>query len=160
MSTKQVYLGGPITGLSYDETMSWRDHFTRLLSPGIVGVSPMRLKEFLANEKKIGHSYPEHAIMGAANAICARDYYDCTHADAVLCYMPKWSNDRWPSVGTLTEFGWATGHGIPTIVVSDDTRITGHPLIVGKAAWLLPSLEDGAAAINALLGVYAGQEAA
>lgn len=156
---KYVYLAGPITGLSYGETVDWRGDVSSKFAPGIIGVSPMRVKEFLAKKKKIGHSYPEDAIMGAARAICTRDKYDCTHADAVLAWFPKWAAEKSGtiSVGTIKELGWASASNVPTVIVTDDKRMYGHPLIEGDMGWILPTLDDGVAAINALLGVYAGE---
>lgn len=153
---KYVYLAGPITGVSYDDTVNWRQRVSDAFLPGIVGVSPMRVKEFLAAEKAIGHSYPEHEIMGAAVPICTRDFYDCTHADMVLAYLPMWARSKSGSVsvGTCMELGWASGAGNPLVVVSDDPMVTTHPLVQGKAGWIVPRLEDGVAAVNAVLGIY------
>lgn len=157
MTQKFVYLAGPITGLSYGETTDWRAGVSAQFAPGIIGVSPMRVKEFLARKRKIGHSYPEDVIMGAARAINTRDKYDCTHADMVLAWLPKWAADKSGtiSVGTLKELGWASAMNIPTVIVTDDKRVFGHPLVEGDLGWIVPTLEDGVAAVNAVLGVYA-----
>lgn len=158
--TKYVYLAGPITGVSYGDTMDWRKTAQGLFVPGIMGISPMRMKEFLSRKRKIGHSYPEHAIMGAARAICTRDKHDCTHADAVLAYLPKSLAEKagYPSLGTTKELGWASAFSIPTVIVSDDKRLTDHPLFEGDMGWIVPTLEDGCTAINALLGAYVQSE--
>lgn len=151
---KYIYLAGPITGVSYKDTTQWRD--TLEFEPGIKGISPMRMKEFLSRKKKIGHSYPEQEIMGAARPIHTRDRYDCTHADAVLAYMPKEQAEiaGYPSLGTCIEMGWASAVGVPVVLVCDDKRVIGHPLVQGLAGWILPRLEDGVAAINGMFAAY------
>ena len=52
-NSKLVYLAGPITGVDYGSCTDWRKYAkSKLAEDGIMGVSPMRGKENLANEKK------------------------------------------------------------------------------------------------------------
>ena len=45
---KQVYLAGPITGLTFEGCTDWRDYaIASLADNAIKGLSPMRAKEFL-----------------------------------------------------------------------------------------------------------------
>jgi nucleoside 2-deoxyribosyltransferase len=153
--TKHVYLAGPIHGCSYDEATSWRDDAQRKLAPGIVGVSPMRVKEWLEGEEKIGHHYPEKAISGAPMPVACRDFFDVSHCDLILAYVPTWSTSRRPACGTLLEIGAAIAWGKPVILVSDDERIRKSPLIIGKVGWQLDTLDQGIVAVNSVLSVYA-----
>jgi hypothetical protein len=49
MVQKLVYLAGPIRGLNYDSANDWRSYTCEKLADGnsgIIGVSPMRAKNF------------------------------------------------------------------------------------------------------------------
>ncbi|MFA5172812.1 MAG: hypothetical protein WC435_00190 [Candidatus Paceibacterota bacterium] len=48
-----VYCAGPITGLSYNETVDWRNNLKEMLPPNIEILSPMRGKDHLKNEERI-----------------------------------------------------------------------------------------------------------
>jgi hypothetical protein len=76
---------------------------------------------------------------------------DVRMCDLTLAYMPKSSNDPWPSVGTISELAWAAMINKPTILVSDDPRITDHPVIDSNAGWILPTLDM---AIEVIVGVF------
>lgn len=143
---KTVYLAGPIKDQSYGAATDWRDKATAGFKPGIVGISPMRLKEFLKTATKIGDSY-EDDLLSNSRAIYVRDKYDCTHADAILAYMPI------VSVGTIMELGWADGHNIPIVIVTELPNIKDHPLPAG-AAIMVKNLDEGITVINGIFGAY------
>ena len=51
---KRVYLAGPIRGCSYDNATDWREYAIKeLAKDGIIGVSPMRAKEFLRGIERL-----------------------------------------------------------------------------------------------------------
>lgn len=149
--SKYIYLAGPITGFSYEGVTEWRNEVSRKFLPGIFGVSPMRLKDFLKGQGPIGHSY-ESDVLSNGRAVLERDRYDCTHADGVIAVFPKDAPQL--SVGTLVEVGWATANRIPTIVVSDDPRIVTHPLIKGNVGWIVSDLDTAVHVINGVFGPY------
>jgi len=152
MATKNIYLAGPIAGCNYDGATGWRDYATSKFAPGIKGISPMRLKEFLKNETNIGiHDYPED-LMSTATAIYVRDKYDCTHADAVIALFPKEATAV--SVGTVMELGWADANNVPVIIVSEDPRIIHHPLPTGAAGWVVKNLDEAITVVNGMFGPY------
>jgi nucleoside 2-deoxyribosyltransferase len=154
MTKQYVYLAGPIYGCSYDEAVGWRREVCDSLLPGIVGISPMRMKEFLEKNDRIGHHYSHEPIVGAPMPIASRDFFDVQKTDAILAYIPQWSTSRRPACGTLLELGAAIAWGKPIILISDDERICESPLIIGKVGWQLRSLAEGIAAVNSILAGY------
>jgi Nucleoside 2-deoxyribosyltransferase. len=149
--TKNIYLAGPIYGCTFDGATAWRTYATKKFLRGIVGISPMRAKEYLAATKTIDHHSYDH-ILSSSSAITTRDKYDCTHADAILAMFPK--DAPAVSVGTIMELGWASANNIPIIVVSDDPRIVDHGMVKGVAGWIVPTLDEGIFVINAIFGDY------
>lgn len=156
MTNRYVYLAGPIFGVSFDDATEWRALVKARFAPGIKGVSPMRGKEFLRGEKKIGSSYETEPIAGAATPVAARDFFDVAHADLLFAYLPRAVSEKRPFCGTLLEIGAAIQAGTLVVLVSDDPRVRDCPLIKGKVGWQLDTLEDGIKAVNLLLEEWVG----
>ena len=163
---RYVYLAGPIAGCSFKEATNWREAVSADFLPGIIGVSPMRLKDYCKRVRKIGDvkqyervaDQQEWLLTGESHAICARDFNDVRTADLLFAYLPKKLNDRRPSWGTAIEFGWASAQRVPVLLVTDDKNLAAHPLVRESAGWIVPTLELGIAVVNSVLGVYAGDE--
>ena len=94
---KSVYLAGAIRGLSYGETTDWREYAKQKLAKhGIIGISPMRAKEFLKNETKIEGFYDP--VIASQSGIVARDRFDvqsCTIMLANLLGLEKITLGQW-----------------------------------------------------------------
>lgn len=150
---RYVYLAGPIKGCTHDEAVEWRDWVKVRLLPGIVGVSPMRHKDFLKDRGIITGSYEEDPL-SSRKGISARDQFDVRKVDMILAYMPLVANGGKVSVGTLMELGIAKGIGTPTVVVSDHPDVVEHPLVHEWCSWVLPTLELGLKVVNGVLGAY------
>src|SRR5262245_61750456 len=91
MSSKKLYLAGPITGLSYsDASGGWRKLAFDLLkqqSPHIEVFSPMRAKEFLRNNQVmpyVGDELDAFPALARPEGIITRDYNDVSTSDAIL----------------------------------------------------------------------------
>ena len=162
MNKKFVYLAGPISGCDFDEATYWRDAVSRKFLPGIVGVSPMRVKEWCENlgviegtDQYQAHTTDaEYLISGESHAIRARDFNDVKNADMVLMYAPQDVIQRvGHSVGTLIELGWASAQGVPVVLVTDHPMML-HPLVRESAGWIVPTLELGVEAVNSVLSAY------
>lgn len=147
-----VYLAGPITGLSYDATTDWRAAASKALGAhGILGISPMRCKEFLAGARRIAGSYEDGAL-GAAAGIYTRDRHDIRQCDAVLMNLLGVSS---PTIGCMIELGWADAFSIPVVLVIEREQDTAaaasefslmlrqHPFVSRIAGYRLPTLEAG-----------------
>lgn len=151
---KTIYLSGPITGTSYGEAVDWREDVRDKLLPGIKGLSPMRGKDYLASEKRIAVAYSAATPLSTADAIGMRDFYDCTHADAVLMYLPlSQKHDAHLSYGTLIEAGWASAVGIPIILVSDDPEVE-HPILRKCIGLRVATLDEAVLVLNGMFGEY------
>jgi nucleoside 2-deoxyribosyltransferase len=117
MTKPTVYLAGPISGESFAGASDWRDFATeRLATAGIIALSPLRHKTYLAEEKSIQDSYSEFAL-STAQAITARDRFDVQRCDVVLMYLV---GAKKVSIGTMIEAGWADAFRKPVVLVLED----------------------------------------
>jgi nucleoside 2-deoxyribosyltransferase len=124
---KTVYLAGPITGLTYEGATDWRDYAKKKLAQfNILGVSPMRGKEFLRGLSSMpsgdqAKGTDRHGL-SLPHGFVARDRLDVRRADAVL--MNLLGAER-VSIGTMVEIGWADAFLKPVVLVME-------PLFVSK----------------------------
>lgn len=153
MTRKFIYLAGGIFGISYKEAVDWRTEIKSLLLPGLIGISPMRLKEFLHRKRKIGHSYEDDDLSNA-RAIWARDKMDVKTCDMLLAYMPREINEKRPSTGTTMELGWADAFDKPIVLITDDPHLIKHPLTGQAAGFIVPDIVRAAEVVNGVFGEY------
>lgn len=166
MIKRYIYLAGPIAGCSYGEATDWREYVTARFMPGIIGISPMRLKEWCqrVNTIKDVSQYEkvtteaEYLISGESHAIRARDFNDVRTCDMTFINLPKELNDRRPSWGTGIEIGWGSAIQKPMVLVTDDDNLAAHPLVRESAGWIVPTLEMGVAVVNSVFGDYVAEE--
>ena len=148
-----VYLAGPISGLTYGGATDWREYARdRLAGMGIIGLSPMRAKTFLAREEQVADSYEQHPLSTRVG-ITTRDRFDVMRCDVVLVYLPK--NTEKVTIGTMIEVGWADAFRKPLVLVDEDgdASIHNHAMVRAIAGYVVTSLESGLNIIDALLGV-------
>jgi nucleoside 2-deoxyribosyltransferase len=110
-----VYLAGPIKGLGYTDSNSWREYVIDKLPPHIHGVNPLRYKSYLKDEQHIKDSYNDH-VFSTGRGITARDLHDVKRCDAVLA---NFLGTKTVSIGTCMEIGAATILGKPIIGVME-----------------------------------------
>ena len=149
MSKPLVYLAGPITGLSYDGATSWREEAVSALAEnGIVGLSPLRAKDYLLNEIKLADEYD--AVMSTGRAITTRDRFDCTRADMVLVNLLGASK---VSIGTVMELAWADLARVPVVLcIEREENPHEHAMIRETIGWRVDSVE---AAIDVVVATLA-----
>jgi len=119
-----VYLAGPITGLSYDGAVGWRDEVVRRLAvtaPHLHCMDPMRAKQHLADVGEIGAFGHAGALLDG-HAVVSRDLFDVGRADVVLMNL---TGARQISIGCMVELGWARAHGKFVMVVLPDAERAG-----------------------------------
>jgi nucleoside 2-deoxyribosyltransferase len=149
---RTVYLAGPITAKTIKEANDWRDDVVRKLEQsGIRGISPLRCEPPRGDRYSLSDADPR---FGTARAIGSKNVMDVQMCDMTLAYLPKFLNEPWPSLGTISELSWAHIIGKPTILVSDDERITHHPVIDANSGWIVPTLDDAVAVIVGVFGDY------
>lgn len=113
---KDVYLAGPITGLSYGEATDWRQHAkAKLAQHGIRGLDPMRCKSYLKHVAEFtadGDKYKDLGAFSSNRGIMTRDRFDATRCALLLV---NFLGAERVSIGTCMEIAWADAHRIPII---------------------------------------------
>jgi len=113
----RIYLAGAIRD-NKPQDIEWREYVIRRL--GLIAhlINPLGGKEF-----KDGKWYVS-GVPSTARFIVKHDFYAIDNVDMVIFNFDA-LQDKYPNIGTLVEFGRATGTGalIYTIVGSD---FTGH----------------------------------
>lgn len=151
---KKVYLAGPITGKSFDDSEGWRDEFKHLLRQDQYGrlagrielFSPLRSKPYLLKEVKIADSYEQH-LFSTEKAILARDFHDVQTADALVVFLGLAER---VSIGTVVEIAWAYSRRIPIIIIGDKGGIHDHAFLRGMSSWWVDTLDEAMSVLNAL----------
>lgn len=147
---KLVYLAGPITGLSYQGSTSWRDGVADQLvksNKGIVGVSPMRFKKHLKDETNIGDCYEKNP-MASQRGITTRDRFDVSRSDLILFNL---LGAEKVSIGTMIEVGWGDMLRKPMVFAMDLKGIHSHAMLRDCAGFIVPTLEEAVEITIAIL---------
>ena len=150
-----VYLAGPIDGLEYEQAVVWRNRaITNLAMRGIVGVSPMRGKEYLEGELlnagTEGRPQRQDPLC-TDKGIMGRDYYDCMHCDLVLA---NFFGSKQKSLGTAMECAWRFQAGKPVIAVIEPGNFHDHPMLRETFTYSVPTLGHGLKLAITLLDPY------
>ena len=145
---KLIYLAGPIDGCTYDTCTNWREYAIRQLAEdGIIGLSPMRAKEFLKAHPKLFDGVHEHPLTADAG-VTTRDMWDVRRSDAVLFNLVGAEK---VSIGTMIEYGWASAFNKPIVTaIEDNGNIHEHPMIRRLSGFRANNLESGLAIVRAL----------
>ena len=150
--SKYVYLAGPITGCTENAAKDWRAHVAEMLPPGVVAVNPLRCEPAVNGKYEAVYDDPR---FGTSAAISGKNWFDTMRADIVLVYLPQAARRQHGlSIGTMFEVGWASAMQKAIIVVTDDEKIQGHPLMQRNVNWILPNFEQAVEVIEGILGVY------
>jgi len=143
-----VYLAGPITGLSHDDAVDWRDEVIRQLPVEIEGLSPLRGKTYLAGVESIAHSYPDLPL-SSPRGIMTRDFNDVRRCDALLV---NFLGTKTVSIGTVMEVAWAFAFRIPVIAVMEPSgNLHEHPMIAEAIGFRVASLDEAVDILEVLL---------
>lgn len=145
---KRVYLAGPISGLSYGGCTDWREYAkSELAKEGIIGVSPMRAKEYLAEEMNIKDSY--NTVLSCGKGITTRDRFDTKNCNLVLANL---LGAKKVSIGTVLEFGWADAYRNPIIAVMEKSgNPHDHAMIKELIGFRVETLDEGIHIAEAIL---------
>ncbi len=146
---RRVYLAGPITGLSYSGCTDWREFAKEdLRKAGIVGVSPMRAKEYLAKEKSVADSY-ENQVLSCSRGITTRDRFDTTTSDILFA---NFLGAKAVSIGTVIECSWADLLRIPIIgILEKEGNPHDHAMLREMIGFRVETLEEGLSVAKAIL---------
>ena len=146
----KVYLAGPITGLTYEGATDWRQAVVDWLKDyDIVGVDPMRGKNYLRDGGPLDDAYPQH-VMSTQKAIVTRDRFDIMNCDLVMMNLLGAKNI---SIGTMAELGWADAYRKPIVLVMEpEGNPHDHAFVREIAGWRVEDLIVATAVVIAVLG--------
>lgn len=149
---RQVYLAGPITGCSYDGCTDWREWAkTELSKAGIIGLSPMRAKDYLAKFETIsgtGQEYQHMSPLSTSKGVITRDRFDTQRADIVLVNL---LGAKAVSIGTMMEFGWADSARRPIVCAMEREGNPHEHMMVSEAiGFRVATLEE---AVHICVGI-------
>lgn len=156
----KVYLAGPISGLTYEGSTSWREYASRQLAEwGIGAASPMRAKGFLDDGKTITAygSVDGRNPLATTRAIVARDHFDVRNVDLVLMNL---LGAQKVSLGTMVEVGWATAYSKPIVLVMEPGNLHEHPFLDGLVGFHVADLDSGLSIVHAILEPYVSPQEA
>lgn len=149
-----VYLAGPITGLSFKGATDWREYASDFLYVhGFRGVSPMRAKDYLADETNLAAmGYAEKSglamPLSTPQGILTRDRFDCTHADLVLFNLVGAEK---VSIGTMMEVAWADLARVPAVLAMEPGNVHEHGMVTAACGFRTHGLEEALALVVAIL---------
>lgn len=143
----KVYLAGPITGCSFNECVDWREEFISQLPPQIHGMSPLRGKSYLEEEKEIANDSSQmklvkevQTVLSSERGLTTRDYNDVRTSNLVVA---NFLGTTKVSIGTVMEVAWARAFQIPTILVIEPTgNVHEHAMIRDSVGFRVASLEE------------------
>ena len=149
MTFPLVYLAGPMHGLSQEEAVGWRKQVTLALwKVDVHTLSPVRRYPHIKTFDSLREPTTMHET---PKAITTGDRLDVQRSNVVLMNLLKAPR---ASIGSCVEVGWADIYRKPLVVVAEPNgNPHDHPMIRNIAAYWLPDLDDGIAAVKALLGV-------
>lgn len=149
----KVYLAGPITGLTYGNSESWRDYVKPILKEsGIDGFSPMRYQGKFLEQQGIltakSHSYSANPHT-TDKAILDRDHWDVMTSDLVLVNV---LGAKAVSQGTDIELGFALAHRkLVVLIMEDQGNPHEHVMVTQIATYRVSSLDSGIEIVKAVL---------
>lgn len=139
-----IYAAGPIMGLSYDESVNWRDDAAEWLeinAPDTLLLSPMRAKWLLRNVKEmVANPQIEEDGPLSAHTMFSRDVSDVRRSNVLLANL---RGSRQASIGTCIEIGIAHELQTPIVAVMTSADVHWHMFVREAATVILPTLEDG-----------------
>lgn len=142
-----LYCAGPITGVSYRESVNWREYVANKLPPHIKAVSPMRGKQYLAGENNIKNSYEEHPL-NCQKGITCRDRMDVMRCDMILV---NFLGANKVSIGSVMEIAWADAWRKPIVLVMEKDNVHSHAMIREVSGFIVSSLDEAIEIVTAVL---------
>lgn len=135
-----VYLAGPMTGQTYEETVAWRDWVREHLEESSFTVlDPARGVMFLEPDDVVKDAYTEH-LTESKHIVFTRDKFDSTRADILLVNL---LDAKRISIGTLMEMAWAHLAGRFTVTIMEPNgNPHEHAFVREASSIVLPDIEE------------------
>ena len=123
---KRVYLAGPVIGLNYKDCTDWREYAKKELAKSdIIGVSPMRFKDYLKNRGVLLDA--DDTALESQKGITTRARNDVLNCHVFLANL---LGAKRISIGTILEYGWADAYRKPIItIIEKEGNLLYHPII-------------------------------
>jgi nucleoside 2-deoxyribosyltransferase len=150
--SKKVYLCGPITGTTYEESVEgWRARsITYFNNHGVEALSPMRGKFYLKGLAAMPDEYKAEAL-SSSKGIVGRDRNDVRTCDVMLANLigaPR------VSIGSMVEYGWADAYRKPIVtILGADDPWHNHSFIRELSTYITDDLEDALDKVAILINV-------
>jgi nucleoside 2-deoxyribosyltransferase len=152
---RSVYLAGPISGLSYGESVDWRDNVKAALSQhGIKAFSPMRSKEYLKGVRELDSSpvacehYGTLSCLSSPRGITTRDRFDATNCGVLLVNL---LSAQKVSIGTVMEIAWADAVRTPIVLVMEPHgNCHDHCMLVETVGFRVGSIKEAVSVVRAI----------
>lgn len=158
MTMYHIYLAGPITGLTFDDSQNWRDDFTlRLPNSRVMCLTPMRGKEYLRAGGVIDSKQLEtygHTL-SSESSIMTRDFFDCSRADVVVADLRKRPGKV--SIGTVMECAWSYANHTPLVAILDEdpeNDFNTQPMIQRAIGFRTYSVQEAADITAVILNIH------
>lgn len=101
----KIYLAGAIRDERHED-VEWREEFISHLGGECIFLNPLGGKTFNPTTKQ----WLMSGVPASADAIVAHDFWCVEQADIVVFNFTSLA-EKYPSIGTITEFGYACGRG-------------------------------------------------
>lgn len=169
-----IYLAGPISNITYDESVNWRNRFILEFISHLIAekrfvnengdvdylfiknkynfLSPMRHKENLSNclinKSNIEELSKKDSFLNAicnSKAIITRDYNDVLNCS---CIVANLTGDK-ISIGTVMEIAWAKVLSKPVVaILNENNNIYDHPMINECLGFQVYSIKDAVKVVS------------
>lgn len=152
MNRLNLYLAGPITGLTYQKATAWRQDIRNRLKLKTAGwnpISPLDGWEFIESQ----HEGPIPAFFedeqeqdGAAKAV--RD--DLAKIDMSRAVLLNLHGAKYPSIGSMAEMGYAFARTLPIVTIVRDDEVHWHPFVTNLSYTVVDSFDQAVLALARL----------
>jgi nucleoside 2-deoxyribosyltransferase len=147
-----VYLSGPISGLTYGDSVSWREAVAPLLEKAGISVSsPMRGKAFLDTGNILTPEGDNGTGLASPKGITMRDRYDVMSAS---CMLVNLLGAQRVSIGTMIELGWADANRVPIVLVMEKGNLHSHCIVESVSGYIVDDLFKATEMVKFLLAPY------
>jgi nucleoside 2-deoxyribosyltransferase len=135
----KVYLAHPISGLSYEDVVSYYEEMTkRLKNWGFEILCPMTAKGYLRTERTFkAHGYDNP--VSTNHAIFERDCWMVKQSDILLC---DFTDTKDASIGCCMELAWASMLGKHTVIVLPEENIHRHAFVLESSDIVFDKMDD------------------
>ena len=143
MKSHTIYLCGPITGLSLDQSTNWRRDAILALSPHVNVIDPTRdFPDPIRRSVGSAHRALSTKRLVHGKRTLVRDRFDIQRSDIVLaCFL----NAKHVSIGSVGEIFWADILRKPVIIIREEDNPHNHDMLNEIAGWIF---DDFAPAIE------------